>query len=225
MSSLYDLPDEPSPGQPLKAEWGVKLLRALRKMRWVDSPTIKVSVTTKGTSGRVIGGGAGGGAAASICLLGLTDERPAGYPEPEEGADLGWVTWGHVNSVVPDNVAEPFTLSTNLLVWIKVATNGAVPLRVLSAEIGTGAELPEDIGGTATTPPTTAHYLLGQVLGDGEEVPFYIANAGCGNLVLSTVAMGYSCQLASAGDPEADPPVPASAGGVKTDYQLRWDRV
>jgi hypothetical protein len=165
------------------------------------------------------------GAASDICALRATKDRPEGYTEAE-GATKGWVTWGHVNSVVVSNVAESYSLSTGKKVYMKVTTNGAIPLRVLTAEIDATTSTREDSGGTATTPPTTAYYLLGQVAGAGTvESPYTVFPSGCGNLRLSAVPMGYSCTLATAGDPEADPPVSASPGGVKTDYQLRWDRV
>jgi hypothetical protein len=161
----------------------------------------------------------------SICALRATKDRPEGYTEAE-GATKGWVTWGHVNSVVVSNVAESYSLATGKRIYMKVTTNGAIPLRVLTAEIDATTSTREDTGGTATTPPTTAYYLLGQVAGAGTvESPYTVFPSGCGNLQLSAVAMGYSCTLATAGDPGATPPVPASPGGVQTNYQLRWDRV
>ncbi len=170
----------------------------------------------------------GGGAAteaSATCPLSLSLTRPSGYTAAEDPAKC-WINWGVVGNVVISNVAVPIAMATGRNIWVAAVTNGTVPLRVLSASIGFGASVPDDIGGTATTPPTTAHYLIGQVSGAGtEESPFGLFSTGCGNLNLSTVAMGYSCQLATAGDPEADPVVPPSAGGVKTDYQLRWDRV
>jgi hypothetical protein len=160
-----------------------------------------------------------------VCKLSLSLIRPEGYTAAEDPAK-GWVTWGVVNNVVIDDVATPFTLSTGVKIWVAVTTNGAVPLRVLTATLAGGAAVPDDIGGTATTPPTTAHYLLGQVGGAGtEESPFNVFSTGCGSLNLSVVSTGYSCVLSDPGDPEEDPPIPPTAGGVKTDYQLRWDRV
>jgi hypothetical protein len=151
-------------------------------------------------------------AGGSICALRATKDRPEGYTEAER-ATKGWVTWGHVNSVAVSNVAESYSLATGKKIYMKVTTNGAIPLRVLTAEIDATTSTREDTGGTATRPPTTAYYLLGQVAGAGTvESPYTVFPSGCGNLSLSAVAMGYSCTL-------------ASPRGVKTDYQLRWDRV
>jgi hypothetical protein len=154
----------------------------------------------------------------------LTLDRPPGYTE-SEGATKGWVTWGQVNSVIVDNVADSFALTSGRKVYVKVTTNGAIPLRVLTAEILTTTGTATDSGATASTPATTAYYLLGQVGGAGTSAsPFFLTNSGSGNLVLGVVATGYTCVQATAGNPSATPPVPASAGGVRTDYQLSWTR-
>lgn len=189
-------------------------------------PGVRIKQTTSGWSLAVAPATApivrrGNGCTA----LTLTKRRPLGYTADEDSTK-GWVHWGVVNNVVIDNIAIPFALSTGLKVWVAVTTNGAVPLIPLTATIGTGATVPDDIGGTATKPPDTAHHLLGQVTGAGTtESPFTVFSTGCGVINLSAVAMGYSCVLADSGDPEADPVIPPTPGGVKTDYQLRWDRV
>ena len=160
----------------------------------------------------------------SLQPLYLTLDRPPGYTE-SEGATKGWVTWGNVNSVVLANIADSFTLTSGRKVYVKVTTNGAIPLRVLTAEILTTTGTATDSGATASTPATTAYYLLGQVGGAGTSAsPFFLTNSGSGNLVLGVVATGYTCVQATAGNPSATPPVPASAGGVRTDYQLSWTR-
>lgn len=162
--------------------------------------------------------------AAGPCRLSLSLDRPEGYTAAED-PDKGWVTWGVVNNTLISNVATPFTLSTGLKVWVKVTTNGAVPVKVLSAVLEGGSAVPEDAGGSATTPPTTAYFLLGQVGGAGTLAdPWSVLSTGCGNLRYSAVASGYSCVLASPGDPGATPPIPPSPGGVKTDYQMKWER-
>lgn len=161
---------------------------------------------------------------SSIPALILTLERPAGYTEAE-ASTKGWVTWGHVDSVVVDNIAASYTLAAGLKVYVKVTTNGAIPLRVLTAEIDATTSTRTDTGGTASTPATTAYYLLGEVLGAGTVLsPYTPSNSGSGNLVSDVIATGYTCVLASAGDPSATPPVPASLGGVRTDYQFRLVR-
>lgn len=166
-----------------------------------------------------------GSVAGGACPLRLVLEKPEGYPGAVD-PDRGWVEWGSVGNVVPSNMANSFALASGRKVWVEAVTNGAVPLRVLSASLGAGASVPDDIGGTVSTPPTTAHLLLGEVFGAGTpESPWSLRSTGCGSLWLSARAVGYSCQLATAGDPEADPPVPPAPGGVRTDYELKWDRV
>jgi hypothetical protein len=154
----------------------------------------------------------------------LTLDRPRGYTETDSDTK-GWVTWGHVNSVVVDNVARSYTLAAGLKVYVKVTTNGAIPLRVLTAEIDATTGTRTDSGGTTSTPPTTAYYLLGQVGGAGTvQSPYFLSNAGSGNLAARVTATGYDCTLATAGNPGATPPVPASPGGITTSYQFAWNR-
>lgn len=54
-----DFPNEPRPGEPLDASWGVKVVRALRALQWKSSPSIEVTTLGYGTTGRVKRGGAG----------------------------------------------------------------------------------------------------------------------------------------------------------------------
>lgn len=159
------------------------------------------------------------------CKLSIVLDRPEGYTAAEDPAKA-WVTWGVLNNVVLSNIATPFTMSTGLKVWVKATTNGTFPFRVLSAELGGGSAVPDDSGGSATNPPTTAYFLLGEIGGAGTtENPYRPFPTGCGNLRLSVEPSGYSCFLATSGDPGATPPVPAAPGGVKTNYQLKWERV
>jgi len=159
------------------------------------------------------------------CKLSLTKIMPEGYGGVD-GVTKGWVTWGVVGNTVVNNITDPFTLSAGLKVWVRVTTNGTLPFRVLTATIDTGTgSVPNDSGGSATDPPSTIYYLLGQVLGAGTvESPFTVSSTGCGSLRVSLTAYGYICVLASSGNPSATPPEPASPGGVKTSYMMRWDR-
>jgi len=150
--------------------------------------------------------------------LTLSATRPLGYTEAE-APTKGWVTWGHVGNRVPTNIAASFALATGKKVWVEMTTNGAHPIQVISCVIGSGADVPADSGGTEMTPPTTMHYLLGQVSGAGTtESPFTLHSSGSGNLRLETYAVGTACQLYDPGPPI----VPAS---VKTTYATRVVRV
>lgn len=173
------------------------------------------------------GAAGGSGTDSTRSSLVLTDTSPYGdVIDEEDENEYGWVTWGVVNNLVVSGIANAFVLADGKQVWIKVTTNGASPLSVLTASLETGASIPDDIGGSATNPPTTAHFLLGEVSGTGSESdPFLLNSTGSGSLRLSLEASGFQCVLATAGDPEADPPVEPDAGGVRTNYQLKWDRV
>lgn len=144
--------------------------------------------------------------------------RPSGYSTAED-ATKGWVSLGHVNNRVPTNIATPFALSTGLKVWVAIATNGSHPVAVTSCTLSGGAEVPADIGGTETTPPTTVHYLIGQVSGDGTSgSPFVLTSSGEGNLRLETYAVGTVCQT-------YDPGPPIVPAAVKTTYGYRVVRI
>ena len=146
--------------------------------------------------------------------LTLTATRPPGYTAPVV-ANRGWVTWGHVNNVVPSDIADDFVLSTGLKIWATITTNGAHPVQVTAVELDSGATVPADIGGTATTPPITVHYLLGTVMGAGTlESPWVLTSSGSGNLRVETYPVGTVCQTYDPGPPI----VPAS---IKTTYALR----
>lgn len=157
------------------------------------------------------GGGAPGGA---LGALALTLTRPAGYTDPVV-AGYGWVNWGHVNNRVPTNIADDFALSTGLKIWVAITTNGAHPVQVTSCVLAGGADVPADIGGTETTPPTTIHYLLGTVYGDGTPGnPWGVTNSGAGNLRVETYEVGTVCQA-------YDPGPPAIPASIKTTYAYR----
>ena len=158
------------------------------------------------------------GAEAVALNLVLTKTRPAGYTAAVDPAK-GWVTWGHAGNRVPSNIATPFTFSTGLKVWLAMTTNGAHPVQVLSCVLAAGSDVPADIGGTETTPPTTVHFLLGSVGGAGTvESPWSVFSSGQGNLRLETYEVGTVCQTYSPGPP----PVPAS---IKSTYATRVVRV
>jgi len=211
------------PGRPLSASALEKLRQADQRILPSRGLGVMLRQTAQGTIISVPRQRRGKNAALGRLVLTLT--RPDGDSEDKD-ANKGWITWGHVNSMIISNIATSYALVKGLKVYVKVTTNGRIPLKVLSAEITTTTETPEDKGGTISTPPTTAYYLLGQVGGAGTQAePFYVTNAGTGNLSLGVRAIGYSCVLATPGDPSATPPVPPTPGGVKTDYELKWERV
>ncbi|EIQ01044.1 hypothetical protein OpiT1DRAFT_05608 [Opitutaceae bacterium TAV1] len=171
--------------------------------------------------------------AAPAAPLTLTLTKPAGYADPPEGIPATtppvWVTWGHVNNIVPDNMGLYTLAEQGKKVWIKATTNqlGASNFRVLAVTIGSGDTFPEDGNGdggetTEEVPPKFVHYLLGtmQVTLSGEApnqtaVITIAQDTIGGNFQITTYASGYNCVAST----------PSTTGGMRTVYGYEWKRV
>ncbi len=166
-----------------------------------------------------------GSGVSNLPPLYLTFEQPPGYPPPPPGTvHPVFVTWGRAGNRPPSNITAYSPAATGKRFAIKVTTNGAHPIQVLSAEIVAAVgEVPADTGGTEFTPPTVMYRLLGEILGAGTEAsPFAIGQGPGGNLNLESYLLGTVCQTYAPGNPSAEPPVPATPAGVRSTYGVRW---
>ncbi len=145
MSTSIDFPEEPREGEKLTAVWGAKVARALRKLAWTSSPSIEVSITTRGTYGRVVGARGSGASIARTLLVedASTEEatqvsvsvgRIANLPLTIDDVELG---------ATP---APRLAITETGLVYIKAIFEAAGEPTddVQSFEIHAGAEVPAD---------------------------------------------------------------------------------
>lgn len=204
MSGVVDLPGEPNRGQPLTAEWGAKLVRALKKMQPRSSDTVAVSTTHNGTT-FTAAVPRGGAAATVLPALVLTKNKPKTYlagagPTPE-GIPI-FVTRGVVGGVFPP--AEVFdtpicyvTAAEDLYVWAKIGLSQTVSLIATSLEIVTSTEedghVTEEFAEDGTPPPFL-YVPLGTInsTGNAPALDVDISNTGAGSIVVAMHITGIT---------------------------------
>jgi hypothetical protein len=127
------------------------------------------------------------------------------------------VTWGAVGGKIPSNVKTEISFSGTKQVWLEIEMQTVAPWAVVSTEVKQGAEMPEPNSPDPETgaPPSIVYFLLGEAPGPENTN----GNTG-GSLNVTLVKTGTVCRPAVEADPEADPPVLASEGGL-TDI-LTW---
>lgn len=114
MSGVYDIPPEPVRGHSLTAEWGIKIVRALKKMQPRSSDTVTVNITPSGTSYATTG--RRGGTAKILRTL---------FVE-QAGEDTVTVTPGMIRDIMPLIGAE--RLDAETAPELTITTSGVIYL-------------------------------------------------------------------------------------------------
>lgn len=134
--------------------------------------------------------------AAAESHLQITRKPNPNYSGTAEAIPTSFfVSWGTINSVIPDNIDDAFTLPTagnTLHVYLTINLSDASPYAVSSVEIGTAATLPASpVFGSDGTWPEYVIYRIGQISVSAEGVVGSPINVGNGSLQVSVYLLDW----------------------------------
>jgi len=183
-----------------------KFLNSLRNIQVKSTGRDVVHYSDDGILIEVKGGGEAPGTPLGTLVLVQT------------AADTFRVTWGVVELKVPTAIGDEITLSGadgDRYVWLEITMQTVSPFSVISATVEHGTEYP-DPETPDPDPPATVYFPLGVVNYSGGEIQSISNTNGPfgGSIGISLVKTGSVCVSADPGDPEADPIIPATNGGI-----------
>lgn len=153
------IPTEPNAGQPLSAEWGRQVVRALRSIWPKPSPDILPQPGGGGTTYQLRSRRGGPGAAAATKMAFGWHRAPyegTGDPPSDQGLKIKLYE-GEINGfVVPDNMGSVFTLPDNTTCYLRCTTSQNASGTVTSATLDTATGLAADPSGGPDVAPATS---------------------------------------------------------------------
>lgn len=175
MSGVYDIPPDPVRGQPVMAEWGIKIGRVLRQLQLRSSDTVKANVTVNGTTLEAKGRRGGPAAVALLPWQPLdvstaNEARVAFHPGFING-EAPTIEVEEAPVSILEDPAPYLVVTASTSFWFKVEVNAAddvTSYEIIQSSATPGTSYTPGAGGTAYLRFSAVSVSTGGILGAPE---------------------------------------------------------